>query len=205
MRSMFRTSKRYMPTYILIAANVAVYAFTSFLSQSALETSDGVILAYGQDNAAVMSGEIWRFATAMFVHASILHIFGNMFFLLIFGLRAEDMFDLKEYLAIYFASGLLGGLLSLMLGPSSVSVGASGAIFGVLGASTIYVRRAVGRSIISALMYAFLLFLINLGPNVNFLAHLGGLVTGLAIGYWLAMTRKPDAARTYQYSYNYST
>ena len=66
----------------------------------------------------------------MFIHADILHIFGNMFFLLIFGLRAEDMFDVKEYMLIYFLSGLCGGLLTLLFWPAdTVSVGASGAIF----------------------------------------------------------------------------
>jgi rhomboid protease GluP len=125
-----------------------------------------------------------------------------MFFLLIFGLRAEDMFDLKEYFFIYFMSGLTGGVLTLFMGPDIISVGASGAIFGVLGATLIYVRRAIGQSIITALMYAFFLFIINIGPEVNFIDHLGGLLVGLLTGYSLAATRK-KTAHTYGYSYQY--
>jgi rhomboid protease GluP len=200
-----KNSRRYMPTYILIALNIIVYAYTSYLSGSLVETSDGVMVAFGQDNYAILSGEIWRFLTAMFVHADIVHIFGNMFFLLIFGLRAESMFDIKEYLPIYFLSGLAGGFLTFMFSFDSLSVGASGAIFGVLGATLIYARRAIGQSIITALLYAFFLFIINTGPNVNIYAHLGGLVTGLLIGYALAATRKPGQTHTYGYRYSYST
>jgi rhomboid protease GluP len=199
---MFKSSKKFMPTYMLIAANIIVYACTSILGGSVFQTGDNVILTYGQDNFAIMNGEVWRFFTAMFVHADVTHIFGNMFFLLIFGLRAEDMFDVEEYLLIYFLSGLAGGFLTFIFWPSALSVGASGAIFGLFGATVIYVRRAIGQSIITALIYAFFLFAINIGPQVNPLAHLGGLVAGLLIGYLLAATRKPR--QTYSYGYNYS-
>lgn len=202
---MFKTSKKFMPTYILIAVNIMIYAYTSILSGNVFETSDAVILSYGQDNLAVLNGEVWRLFTAIFIHANIVHIFGNMFFLLIFGLRGEDMFDVKEYLLIYFLSGLAGGLLTLIFLPGSLSVGASGAIFGVLGATVIYIRRAIGRSIISALMYAFFLLAINTGPEVNVAAHLGGLIVGLLLGYLLAATRRPKASYSYRYNYSYST
>jgi rhomboid protease GluP len=124
-----------------------------------------------------------------------------MFFLLIFGLRAEEVFSLKEYLLIYFLSGLAGNMLTLLFGFDMISAGASGAIFGVFGACIIYFRRAIGQSIMSALLYAFFLFMINLGPNVNIFAHLGGLVVGLLIGYMLAAARKRRVAYEYRYSY----
>jgi rhomboid protease GluP len=199
---MSKHSKEYMPTYALIAANVAVYAFTAILSGNAVTTSQDVLSSLGQVNVYVFNGEIWRLFTAMFVHADIVHIFGNMLFLFIFGLRAEDMFDIKEYLAIYLLSGLAGGLLTLFFWPlNTLSVGASGAIFGVLGATIIYARRSIGQSIITALMYAFFLFAINIGPNVNYLAHFGGLVTGLLMGYFLAASRRPKQAVTYEHTY----
>jgi rhomboid protease GluP len=198
---MFKNSKNYMPTYILVAVNIAIYGFTSYLSGSALEMSDHVLLQFGQYNPYVFNGEVWRLFTGMFVHANIAHIVGNMLFLFIYGLRAEDMFDIKEYLLIYFVSGLAGGLLTLFLWPDSLSVGASGAIFGMIGASTVYLRRAIGQSIITALMFVFFLFAFNFGPNVNYLAHLGGLVAGLFIGYVLAATRKPRRPVTYEFKY----
>jgi len=209
---MFKNSKVYMPTFILIAVNVAVYAWTSFLSGNVFEMSDSVLLQYGQFNPYVLNGEVWRLLTAMFVHASIAHIVGNMLFLFIYGLRAENLFDLKEYLLIYFLSGFAGGILTFLfplLVPSLmefgiVSVGASGAIFGMLGAVAVYARRAIGQSILSALMYVFFLFFINLGPNVNYFAHLGGLAVGLLIGYMLATARRPHQVVTYEHNYKSS-
>jgi rhomboid protease GluP len=205
MNASIKNSKDYLPTYTLIAVNLAVYAYTSFLSRNIIQTGDDVLIALGQDNFAIMNGEAWRFLTAMFVHADIVHIFGNMFFLLIFGLRAEGMFDIKEYLAVYFLSGLAGGFLTFLLLPDSLSVGASGAIFGIFGATVIYVRRSIGQSILTALLYAFFLFMINTGPNVNIYAHLGGLATGLLVGYALAASRKPKQLYTFGYTYSYST
>ena len=195
-----------MPTYVLIAANVAIYVFTAYLSGNALEMSDSVLLQYGQYNPYILyNAEYWRLFTGMFVHANIAHIVGNMLFLFIYGLRAEDLFDLKEYLGIYLLSGLAGGLLTLFLWPDSLSVGASGAIFGMIGACTIYLARArvatVGWSIITALMYVFFLFAFNFGPNVNYLAHLGGLAVGLFMGYILAATRKSARPVTYEFKY----
>jgi rhomboid protease GluP len=126
-----------------------------------------------------------------------------MLFLFIFGLRAEEMFDLKEYLFIYFLSGLFGGFLTLVLwGPDTLSIGASGAIFGVLGATLIYARRSIGASIMTALIFAFFLLFINsIGPNVNYLAHIGGLVAGLLIGYALAASRRSKPSVTYRHTY----
>lgn len=203
---MFKNSSEYAPTYVLIASNVAIYVFTSYLSGNAFETSYSVLTQYGQINSLVFSGQVWRLFTAMFVHANIAHIAGNMLFLFIFGLRAEKMFDLKEYLAVYFLSGLAGGLLTLvpLLGPDMLSVGASGAIFGMIGAVTVYARRSIGQSIISALMFVFLLFVLNLSQNVNYLAHLGGLGAGLLLGYLLATTRATHRAVTYEYRYSSS-
>lgn len=102
-----------------------------------------------------------------------------------------------------FSKRLGRGLLTLvpLLGPDTLSVGASGAIFGVIGAVTVYARRSIGQSIISALMFVFLLFALNLGQNVNYLAHLGGLGAGLLLGYLLATTRKTHQAVTYEYKY----
>ena len=197
------TSKRFMPTYVLIELNIVVYVYTSIVGGNFITTGDFPIFLYGQVNQLVWQGWFWQLFTSMFVHANIVHIAGNMFFLLIFGLRAEELFNIKEYLAIYLLSGLVGNLLPLLLGPPAmISVGASGAIFGLFGAVTIYIKRAVGQSIISALMYAFFLFFLSSGYGVNAVAHFGGLAVGLLLGYWLATTRKRKAI-TYQISYGY--
>ena len=195
-------SRRLMPTYVLIALNTVAYVYTSIVGGNFITTGRLPIVLYGQVNLLVWRGWLWQLFTSMFVHAHIVHLAGNMFFLLIFGLRAEELFSTKEYLMTYILSGLAGNLLTLLLGPNMISVGASGAIFGLFGAVTIYIRRAVGQSIISALMYAFFLFFLSSGIGVNVVAHFGGLAVGLLLGYWLAATRKRKAI-TYQLSYGY--
>jgi rhomboid protease GluP len=127
-----------------------------------------------------------------------------MLFLLIFGLRSEEMFSLPEFLGVYFLGGLAGNLLSLAFGPNFISVGASGAIFAVFGAVLMYDRRAVRQSIIGGLVFAFFLFFINIGENTNLLAHLGGLVVGLVLGYLIASIRKPHQQYSKEFKYRTS-
>ena len=200
---MYKSSKKFMLTYLIIALNIIVYAYIAILSENFIEIDYYVLRQYGQHNSFVLDGGYWQLITAMFVHVGIVHLLGNMFFLLIFGLRAEELFKIQEYILVYFLSGLAGNLLTLLFEPSMVSAGASGAIFGLFGACTIYIRRAVGQSIIGALLYSFFLLMINTGRNVNNLAHLGGLVAGLLIGYALAERRK--LRMIYDYSYSFPT
>ena len=197
-------SQKYRPTIILIALNVAFYIYTSFAGGDFLSTSNNMIWTYGQVNVQVIySGYYYQIFTSLFVHADIAHIVGNMLFLLIFGLRGEEMFSLPEFLSIYFIGGLTGNILSLFLLPvETVSVGASGAIFAMFGAAVIYERRSFSQSIIGALIYAFFLLLISSGPGVNVFAHIGGLLAGLLIGYMLATRRKPETRYTVSYSYS---
>src|SRR3972149_9422492 len=197
-------SMKFKPTYILIALTIAFYVYTSVVGGYFLNTSDSMVLFYGQVNGFVIyNGWYYQLFTSMFVHANIAHIAGNMLFLLIFGLRSEEMFSLPEYLLVYFIGGLAGNLLSLWLLPLNVpSVGASGAIFALFGAVAGYARRSISQSIIGALIYAFFLFFISSGPGVDIFAHFGGLVAGLLIGYVLAARRKPGTKDTHSYSYS---
>ncbi|HML03539.1 MAG TPA: rhomboid family intramembrane serine protease [Candidatus Bathyarchaeia archaeon] len=179
-----------LPTVILIGANVAMYVYTSLLSGNFLVINGNVLDYYGQSNFAVYyRGYYWQLISAMFVHFNIVHISSNMLFLFIFGLRAEELFSTPEYYSIYFGSGLAGNLLTLLAGPNLVSAGASGAIMGVFGANVIFLRKAVRQSILVSLMYAFLFFLLTASEGTNLLAHLGGLLLGLGMGYFLAGTR----------------
>ncbi len=198
--------EKYKPTYILIAINVAVYIAGAIVGGDAINTSGNVVFVWGQVNAFVFAGAYWQLFTAMFIHASIFHLVGNMLFLLIFGLRGEEMFSLPEFLGIYLFGGFMGDVLSLAFGSYQngvpfVSVGASGAIFALFGAVVTYDRRLVRQSILGGLVFAFFLFFINIGENVNILAHLGGLVIGLILGYIIASRRKPEHQASYEFKY----
>jgi rhomboid protease GluP len=198
------SSQKFKPTYILIAVNIAVYVYTSVAGGNFLSTDNQMLVEYGQVNDLVINfGYYYQLFTSMFIHADLAHIVGNMLFLFIFGLRGEEMFSLPEYLSIYFLGGLTGNLLSLLLlSSATISVGASGAIFAMFGAAIIYARRSFRQSIIGALIYAFFLLFLSSGVGVNNFAHIGGLVTGLVIGYVLATRRKPETRYTISYSYS---
>jgi rhomboid protease GluP len=186
--------EKYRPTYILMGLNIAIFIYGAIVGGNAFTTPDSIVFQWGQVNGRILfEGAYWQLFSSMFIHATIIHLVGNMLFLLIFGLRGEEMFSLPEYLAIYLVGGLVGNVLSLIIfDPYFVSVGASGAIFSMFGACVIYARRSVRQSILGALVYAFFLFFINTGEGVNIVAHLGGLGFGLLLGYFLATSRKID-------------
>jgi rhomboid protease GluP len=161
-------------TFILVAANVTVFIITSILGIDA-------VLLLAQTGEYFFEGAYWQIFTAMFVHFDFEHILFNMFALIFFGLIDEGTYTRKQYLAIYFASGLVGNAASLFLIPlNSPTGGASGAIFGLIGAYVATERKGVG--LLVAGVYAALIFLDSAGPGVNIYAHLFGVATGFALG-----------------------
>jgi rhomboid protease GluP len=154
-----------------------------------------------QPVAIALEGQYWRLFSAMFLHASLLHILFNMYALFMFGFLIERSLGSVRFLAIYFVSGFLASVTSFAFGsPSSLGVGASGAIFGLLGAWVAYNVRRRGTALASAnLQWAVMLILINLVlgfsvPGIDNLAHMGGLAAGVAAG-WLAEGFGPRRTR----------
>ncbi len=186
-----RSPPKLTPTVFLVLVNVGVYIFTSVIGGDFIQTSDSVLLELGQFNRSVLNGAYWQLLTSIFVHVDIIHLALNTLFLIIFGLRSEELFTTEEYFFVYMLSGLAGSLLTLFLmSPLTLSAGASGAIFGMYGASIIYMRKTFGQSIAGALIYSFLLLMLTAGAGVNIVAHFGGLAAGLIIGYALAKSRR---------------
>ena len=178
----------------IIIINIIVYIVLAILSRNPFKINNDLLALVGQSNYLVLKGAYWQLITSLFVHANLLHLLGNMFFLLIFGLRAEEVFSISERLIIYFSSGIVGNILTLLMGPYIISVGASGAIFGLFGATSTYIRKNLGQSIVGALIYSFYLLIFNIGENVNILSHAGGLAAGLIIGYSLGTFKKRDVS-----------
>ncbi|WP_457751559.1 rhomboid family intramembrane serine protease [Thermococcus sp.] len=173
-------------TSALFLINVTVYIIESIASGNPISISMDVLLRIGQWNYAVLHyGWWWQLTTAMFVHVSILHIGFNMYFLLMMGRQLEAILGPKRLVMVYLVSGFMGNLITLFILPlNSVSAGASGALFGIVG-TLIVIMGVVGGNMQGALINAFVLFLINsILPGVNAFAHLGGLLTGMAIGYY---------------------
>ncbi|MBX5451962.1 rhomboid family intramembrane serine protease, partial [Thermogemmatispora sp.] len=179
-------------TNTLILINIAVFVVEIFLSRS-LFIDVNVLYQMGGEVSQV--GDYWRIFTAMFLHASILHIFLNMFSLFLVGSATELFYGKLRYLFIYLASGIVGGLATYFLMPATVlSVGASGAIFGTfgaLGAFFIMNRRALGPfgqgAIVNWLFWLGLNLALGFAPgsNIALSDHIGGLITGLVLGFLL--------------------
>lgn len=140
--------------------------------------------------------EPWRMLTSIFVHSTqlLFHVLLNMYILWIFGQLLEGMLGRARFLALYLISGFAGSVAVLWLSdPRSGVVGASGAIFGLMGAFLIIQRRLGGQT-----TQLFILLGINLiigfipGFNISWQAHLGGLVGGFLVGLIYLETRRPS-------------
>jgi rhomboid protease GluP len=163
-------------TFSLVVANVLVFILLLF-------GGDRLLLLLAQTGELFFAGAYWQVFTAMFVHFDLLHIAFNMFALVYFGRLDEVGYSRSEYLAIYLGAGLVGNVASLYLLPSNVPTGgASGAIFGLLGAYVASERK--GANMLLAFLFAALIFVDSIGPDVNLFAHLFGVVVGLLLGYF---------------------
>jgi len=173
------------PTYVLIALNVIVYLILAIMGGSFLSLSMDVLETFGQFNLMVRRyGWWWQILTSMFVHVNLPHLLLNMFWLYILGRRSEFLFGKRLFVLAYLFSGIAGNIMGLALPLYTVSAGASGAIFGIFGANIMVERAYSGSRLSSTLIYAFLILMINSLVGVNILAHLGGLLFGIGLGYW---------------------
>jgi membrane associated rhomboid family serine protease len=182
----------------LIIVNVAVY----LLQYASIQHGklSNITNRFAMWPIGVALGHQWyRLVTAAFLHASILHIGFNMFALYLFGPTVERASGKARFLSIYILSALGGSALSFLLGPPNVpSVGASGAIFGVLGAAYVLGRKSGGDvSGIAGLIIVNIVIGFTV-PNIDWRAHLGGLLVGAATTWLMASTPRGSSRRVLQ-------
>ena len=184
-------------TMVLIGINFAVYALELALGGSINGTGNwiydhGVLVksaVYGNGApAGVSHGEWWRLISAAFLHYGPLHIAMNMFSLYFAGSILEQVIGHWRFALLYLVSGLAGSAGALYINPNSFSVGASGAIFGVLGGLLVLERRGhigTGGQVLGLIVLNLVItFAI---PGISVGAHVGGLIAGLLV--MLAFTR----------------
>lgn len=195
-----RKSLTSSPTILLIFANILIF-IAMLVSGDVGDCTSEVCGLLVQQNTLVWGGAYWQLFTSMFVHFGPLHLIFNMFALYYFGRMDENAFSKSSFLTIYFVSGLLGSLMTLVLLPAdTVSGGASGAIFGLVGAYVAIARRAQHMGV--ALVYAIFLFIqSSIFPGVNIYAHLFGLIGGLVLGLLFSPKRQSDG---YTVNYNFT-
>jgi rhomboid protease GluP len=187
-------------TNLIVAVNVVVFfVMAGFLGAGWLDVTDLTpYIRYGANNgAATTDGEWWRLLTSMFMHYGIIHLLLNMWALFQVGHLVERLQGRCLYAVTYLASGIGGGFLSLAWhGDKMWSAGASGAVFGVYGALLGHMlkeKQALPRAVFQPLMKSTLtfagynLFYGMVHPGIDNAAHIGGVVTGTALGWLTAM------------------
>ena len=176
-------------TLALVALNIILYLFTAFASKS-LDIGIEVLIRYGAKvNELIMAGEVYRLLTSAFLHGDLTHILFNMYALFALGKLVEEAMGTARFLIVYFISALGGGLMSFFFTPN-VSVGASGAIFGLLGA--VLVLALLGKSGVNRRMFPRILLLLGINlfsgfssSTIDNFGHIGGLLAGILVSFTL--------------------
>jgi len=175
--------------YLLQMASVAIWGY-------AVSQIDWLEVYGARFNAAIRAGELWRFITPLFLHGSIPHIFFNMYALLSIGTFMERQLGHGRFALLYFLGGFAGNVFSFLLtGENGYSVGASTAVFALIGAQGIFfyqnrelfgsqARKAIGNTVFIIVINLF----IGLSPGIDNWGHVGGLLGGV-IFTWFAGVR----------------
>lgn len=173
---------RPLVTYAILGLTVGVFLL-QMLSQLTLGEDLPFILG-AKYNPYILQGQIWRLFTPMLLHGSLVHIGFNMYALYIFGRNLERFYGHIRFLALYLLAAFAGNVASFLL-TQNVSVGASTAIYGLLGAEAMFLytnRELFGErmraSLYNVVFIAVVNLLISLSPGIDLWGHVGGLVGG---------------------------
>lgn len=182
--------KKPIITYILFGLNILIYILMMLFGQNE------IISLFGLYPPAVLSGQYYRLLTSMFLHANLLHLIFNMYALYIIGSQIENFFGKTKYLFTYIFSGVIAGLMSMIF-TNAWSVGASGAIFGLLGALLYFgyhYRMYLGTVIKSQIIPIIIVNLIIgfSSTGIDNAAHIGGLIGGVIGAMMCGVKEKSD-------------
>ncbi|HVU69751.1 MAG TPA: rhomboid family intramembrane serine protease [Ktedonobacteraceae bacterium] len=164
-------------------------------SMFALDEDADVLVTFGAKYTPdIVAGQYWRLLTPIFLHANLLHLGLNMLNFLLLGLIIEHIFGHLRFVLLYLLTGVISILASLVFASQEVSVGASGAIFGLVGAYSVFIllhREAFRYHGILTIGWLILIIGINIGlgfviPGIDNYAHLGGLLSGCLLGWLFA-------------------
>lgn len=192
----FIPSKDLFVTPILINLNVLVFVLLTFLGVNPFFPSTEHLVNFGALTSQFAGGEYWRIISSMFMHAGLMHLLMNMIVLYFTGFFSESIYGAKKFAVIYFLSGIIAGITSLIWRDGAlVLVGASGAIFGVLGsfAAALILQNNFRENKIPLLaIFGYLIFNIFVGliSNSDNVAHISGFVSGMIISYVIYSFKK---------------
>jgi len=192
-----------MIALILLAANVIVFAAFAGAGGGVMNADSQMLIRWGSNfGPYTADGQWWRLLSAAFLHGGLVHLAVNMLTLADVGRLCERLFGSGRFLTLYLLSGLAGSAASLWWNPQVNSVGASGALFGVLGATLVFMldrRNGIDPGAMKAHAASMAVFIaygvINglASTNIDNAAHLGGLAAGAVLGF--ALGRPPGSNR----------
>lgn len=173
--------KKPVATAVIFAVCAVLLAVTTLFPRG-----EDILTAFGLSREGILAGEYYRFMTCMFLHGGLLHLASNGVYLYYFGVRAEKLLGTGRFLVLYLVSGFCGGLVSVAFSGGGISIGASGAVYGLLGAMLLLTKKHGFRY--TGMNYATMLLLAAtaicfgfLEPGVDNMAHIGGLLGGMAV------------------------
>ena len=188
--------KKPTATYSLILICILIFILMYILGNGSEDTY--TLLKFGANlDVLTKNGQYYRLFTSMFLHIGIIHLLCNMYSLYIIGREVEIVFTKKKYLIIYLLSGIAGSILSLAFNHNTVCAGASGAIFGLLGALLYfgyYYRAYLGASVTRSILPVVIINLIIgfASTGIDNAAHIGGLVGGILIAMAVGVPDKSN-------------
>jgi len=184
--------------YIIIGINVLMFLLMEIIGNGSTDTLTLIRFGAVSHHLVFTFGQYYRLLTSAFIHIGFTHLLLNMSFLIILGTRTERYFGHVKFAVIYLVSGVFGSLLPALFGSEFwVSAGASGALFGAMGALLAFMvlRKkqvenlrvgSLGTLVVVNVLAGFAINQMPGGPNVGNLAHISGLAVGLGLGYLLA-------------------
>ncbi|MFT3678220.1 MAG: rhomboid family intramembrane serine protease [Chitinophagaceae bacterium] len=198
---MAQPSTQPLVTYTIVALNVLVFVLMTIKGVHLFSPEAMQILDWGGNmSPRTLSGEWWRLFTSIFVHVGIIHLVVNMLALFIAGIYLESLIGSWRFLLAYLCTGVFASLTSIWWhDPPLVSAGASGAIFGIYGVflallTTRLLPRSVRNQLLASVMVMVAYNLVNgLKSGTDNAAHIGGLISGLLIGYGFYFSLRPPA------------
>ena len=194
--------KKPKATTCLLIINVFMFIISWLMSSSFVSIDSNILYDLGGlTYNSVRNGEYFRLFTSMFLHADIFHILCNMYSLYIIGPQLESFYGTKKFIFIYLISGILGSLLVVpFMNQYSINIGASGALFGLLGSLLYfgyYYRTYLGNVIIRQVVPIIIInLIIGMNPYISNTAHIGGLVGGILASRIVGVKNKSDKSET---------
>lgn len=176
-------------TLSIIAINILIFMVMQFEIYTSGRAVNEILINFGAKyNPLIENGEVWRLLTCAFLHSGFIHIGCNMYSLYIIGPQINQIYGSGKYFVIYIISCITSSLLSFLMSPYSISVGASGGIFGLMGALLAFAlieRNKMEKRYLSSLLQIIIINLfigLNI-KNIDNFGHIGGLLGGVLIGY----------------------